>query len=530
VVLACTAAVPAADPFTTQWVTVPDLALWKPAPGAFGAANMRSHGLLSDGRALCTAPPAAAASSNDISILIFDPMTNAWSWRAPFPSNVRTSFYVDGPYLFPFGDRKSLVMTRLSTSTTTWKSWVYDDSAAGSFTAVPDVVTTSAFGSPYAALLANGNLLIVSSSKNGPSYIFNPTSASWTPGLTGPSVEGIKVPSSVMGRMAPSMPNGDFFLWGTNSSNLQTTGFSVRLNGSASAWNSALITIDNSILSTSSPLVGERFYTSLQGSGIIHAFSTIDDTFTQIPGSYTSFPSTFDCYFMRLRSLGRDWFAAINSPGRSDANYGKFSGSVFDRSSATWFALPTTDKILYNTSGGRSSDVVQLGNGAVLTGLTSDTGTLRTRRLMVTSGTAPVAPQIANDIATISLVEGSFTSLRYHVDGDLPPGGVTVIAERAAGGSGNLVVIQGASQAVVSNADYKTAVIAALPDANAVADMATLRLRIAGASSDPNARSVPVTISEASVQPPSLAGDVNGDGTVNAADLQAVVETFGQSR
>ncbi|MFM2054964.1 MAG: hypothetical protein RL456_3001 [Pseudomonadota bacterium] len=521
-------ALDAADPFSTRWVNVPDLAVWKPAAGGFGSALLLGHGPMPDGKALFTCAPSTGASANDLSILTFDPASNLWSWRAAFPSTVRSAFYVDGPYLFPLSGTRALVLTRFSTSTTSWKVWIYDDAGSGSFTALADLATgSSSFSTPFAARLGNDNLLVFPVSRTGPSFVFDPAGNTWSAGPAGPPVDSKVMPSDSLGRFAAPLPSGESFVWGITDN---TNGFATRLDAAGSGWSTTLVTTDRSVLNVTSPLIADRFYGTSSGGTDVYAYSINDGSFVPMPTGFVRFANSLDTACFRLRSLGRDWLGLISSPGMSDANYGRFSGSVFDRASGTWFALPQTDKILYNTSGGRSSVVRHLANGVLLAGLTSSTGIVRTRRLEVTSGTGSISPLIVDDVAPLSLVEGTTTSLTYHVDGDIPAEGVTVVAERASGGSGSLAVVQGAIQLVRSNSDYKTVRVAALPDGNAVTDTATLRLRIVGASADPHARSVTVTITEAAVQPPSLAGDVTGDGVVNAFDLQAVVDTFGQSR
>ena len=163
--------------------------------------------------------------------------------------------------------------------------------------------------------------------------------------------------------------------------------------------------------------------------------------------------------------------------------------------------------------------------------------TLLFRRLVATPTSEPIPPSVVLQLQsdTLSINEGGLASFSYSVTGDIPSGGVEVVVERINGGTAPLKVVQNARQLVPNRSTFTTVTIAALLDDNSVDDSGTIRIRVvqADGSLDPLARILTVnvndTVSGDDGPGGDLPGDVNGDGVVNALDLDEVIDHFGTS-
>ncbi len=158
---------------------------------------------------------------------------------------------------------------------------------------------------------------------------------------------------------------------------------------------------------------------------------------------------------------------------------------------------------------------------------------LESARLRITEqgGGEPVPPQVSSVLpVAINLDEGLSTNFSYSVIGDIPTNGVDVVVERVSG-DGDIRILDGAQQHIASRFESKTVHVVALPDIDATDDQAILRLCVLqeGGGTDPNARTIPVTVRDLYEVNSHMLGDVNSDGYVNALDLDEVVRNFGKS-
>lgn len=229
------------------------------------------------------------------------------------------------------------------------------------------------------------------------------------------------------------------------------------------------------------------------------------------------------CHNFTVFREGQDWFGMVRPVTVTTKEKRLEVDLLSGRNPGQWTRLPNCPT---TTTGTNDTYSFPQTNGILV--FWHANGKLRSQLLRVQSS-APRSPAVAN-LGPITVVEGSSATFTYTVTGDLPSGGVEVLVERVAGGgNGDIQVVDGMVQRVMSRSDVKTVRLAARTDTNSETDTAWVRVRIVQTdkSIDPNARTFTVTIPDRYTQPQGLVGDVNGDGLINAVDLDEVISHFG---
>lgn len=515
VLCALTATASAADlPFTVAWTAAPEL-----ASQGNSSNGLNAFGTLPDGRAVFTAVRPGATTP---SFLFYDPQTDTWDWGAALP-------------------------------------WVY-----------PNLPT-------YIQPLANGQIFLVSlSQRPGFAYCYDPTNKTFVRRADLTFADGPKGYNPGLSAAITELPSGEIFVFGTVDYSGAPEVPGVIYSPATDTWrySGARYALAESILSgldrlrlpsgvmgvittkgtakkalicdnqttvwryldlgctdidgARSRLVDQRVaFATYNDATKMRLFDLDDEQMTVQPGP--SDPRGSLGLFV-LSAAGRAWLGCTSTWPFGHADYGWFDGHVLDLVTRVWTDLPPGPVRLFSGESSGASCLVDLRDGGFLhVGLNKQTGAIRAQRLRVTSGGGSMAPYVAEDLpATLTLEEGTSAVLRYHLFGDIPADGVEVVAERVQG-DGDVRVVDGMVQRVRSRSDVLNFRIAALTDADGAADQATVRVRVVqtGGGADPKARSIAVQVQDARQQATHLLGDVNGDGVVNALDLDEVVRYFG---
>ena len=247
-------------------------------------------------------------------------------------------------------------------------------------------------------------------------------------------------------------------------------------------------------------------------------------TGTCTPVSSPADPTTVSLF--SFSAGGRDWLGRLTETGRA----GTYDCQVRDPATGAWRPLPPPPPVAEVAF---LRDFGPLRDGRLFY-LEGDGGVnLGCYRLRITSTAPPPPPSVADNLEDLVIREGRIGSFSYHLEGEVPAGGVTVVCERVGGGTADVRVVGNAAVTVLGRSQVVEVDIAALTDADADDESATIRVRIVqpGGVMDPNARTFTVTVPDAVTGgdpgQSHLPGDVNGDGVVNALDLDEVIDHFG---
>jgi hypothetical protein len=517
-------------PFTTAWTAVPNLNAYA---SSFPSSSFQFHGRLADGRLIFRAAKPGSITRH---ILLFNPADNSWQWKAPLPV-VDYGGYFKPTAVLPLSSGRCLV-TGWPTGSNTYnplpmKTYIYDPDT-DVFTPKADMTLsyTSVSGnssiwlsSGYMTELPTGEILIGGED----SLIYNPATNAWR---YGPSVLSLGKRSDQVCRL------GLGGLWFQNSLSVNfVSQYGVgRFDAGTMQWRSTVA------LTPSLP----PFSSSAQVDAEVFAFGTRN--LASPPEIWKYDLGTDACTFLEnvpnapvatrhqiftINAAGRSWLGMTYTATDSN-DFGYFDVRIRDAISGTWTNTTRCPVRLVNWSPSMSDNLtmtIPTTNGVLLLGYSKD-GVVKAQLLRVTSsgGSSSPAVDAAALPAALNLDEGTMTTLTYRVVGDIPIGGVEVVVERLSG-DGDARVVDGATQRVLSRAETKTVRIAALTDADAANDQAVIRLRVvqSGGGADPNARTLPVTVRDLYRQTTHMPGDVNGDGVVDAADLDEVVSNFGKT-
>lgn len=521
-------------PFTAVWSNIPDFVTSTnlyyysrnlPADCAF-------WGKLADGRLLFVA---AKPGESVYRILLFDPQSNSWQWKAQLPAD-SASGGPDAYRVFPLSDGRCLVAANKSSSLSP-PTYIYDPAT--------DVLTRKAdqillhrnqFQNFTYAELPNQEVYLFGSTDLGnKTYfcgaIYNLTNDTWRLGPNGPNTycflgsspnSWVRWPDGSVTVLCPGYNNYSVartltfdpvqMAFQAGADNVPAgSGETIR---SCSRGSSAYCSFTTRYWD-SNP------YGVFRNTNGMNRIFSLDRATGKLQLLHTRAPAGYLHFFF---AAGRDWMC------RAYSDSALCGGEVYDSMSSQWLSLPqgpanplyvqnVTNRFCFR-------ETITLSDGFLLVGRTLDgldTGILRAVRLRVSSPAMP--PQVASSglPASLTMDEGTSTNLAFGVIGDpFPIGGVDVVVERLSG-DGDLRVVDGAIQRVMASGERKTARITALVDADAANDQAVIRLRVVqpGGGADPNARTIPVTVADCDTTLTILAGS---GGTVAPAGALVVTK------
>ena len=392
------------------------------------------------------------------------------------------------------------------------------DPAANTWTRVADAPIDRQYADAF--LLTDGRVYVVGGEWAGwgikDGYIYDPVTDKWSDGpdlhtyfqLGTPYISGIRLPDLRVWTWDEH--KGVSILFDPNDRSFQTLGFSGFGREAVAS--------------------GFKIYSAKTVSG------TSDGTW-QVwvselrPGPSTLFDADLGTSYkkstVRLFSCdiaGQDWLGYFNQPSRAKNTdpFEKTECRIYNPQSGAWAELPSVQ--LNQSLGGRPL-LVQQSDGFLLT---------PNLRLTLTSTEPPLPAMVADELNDLVIPENNIISFDYHVIGNIPAEGVTVITERISGGSADVRVVKNSSVHVRGRSQVVQVYLATMTDADTDDESATIRVRIQypDGSPDTHARTFTVTVPDTfSIDPGGshIPGDVNGDGVVNAQDLQEVVDNFGTS-
>jgi hypothetical protein len=512
-------------PFTAVWSNIPDLVT---STNNYSGCDFK--GKLADGRLIFVA---AQPGGSVYRILLFDPQSNSWQWKAQLPAYNYT--------VFPLSDGRCLVVKN-DDNGFGLPTYIYDPAT--------DVLTRKAdqnlIGGNYLsdftyAELPNQEVYVFGSAQPGDTKhfggaIYNLTNNTWRLGPNGP---GQYTTLSSPDHSRVRWPDGSVTVLcpgHENYSVVRTLTFDPVLmaftggDGEAPAYTTEVtedirscIRGSSAYYSFTTPYWGGSYYTPIRNTNGMNRIYSVDRSTGKLLLLHTRAPAGYMSFFF---AAGRDWIC------RAYSDSALCGGEVYDSLTSQWLSLPQgpANPIYVPTLTNRGysyfMEAITLSDGFLLVGRTSlrggpDAGILRAVRLRVSSPTMP--PQVSPVLpASLTLDEGTSTNLAYSVIGDFPTGGVDVVVEWLSG-SGDVCVVDGAAQHVTSSGDPTTARIGALVDADAANDQAVIRLRVVqpGGGADPNARTIAVTVADRDTTLTILAGS---GGTVAPAGALVVTK------